>query len=142
MSFVTDELRPSFSSSRVTRTWSASRTNAETPFAPGVSGSVRAKSRKVEACSPFVIHCLAPVIVQPSPFASAFVRSDAASDPASGSVSAKAPMPSPRASGGTKRERCSSVPNARIGSVHALVCTATVTPTPASARESSSRTRT
>ena len=90
-------------------------------MAPGVAESVRAKSRNVEACSPFVIHCLAPVIVQPSPFGSAFVRSEPASEPASGSVRAKAPMPSPRASGGTKRDRCSSVPKARIGSVQALV---------------------
>jgi hypothetical protein len=90
---------------------------------------------------PFVIHCFAPVIVHPSPSGTAAVRSEPASEPASGSVRAKAPIVSPRASGGTKRARCSSVPNARIGSVHALVCTATVTPTPASARESSSSTR-
>ena len=50
-------------------------------------------------------------------------------------------MLSPRASGGTNRLRCSSVPKVRIGNVTALVCTATVTPTPASARDSSSRTR-
>ena len=59
-----------------------------------------------------------------------------------GSVSANAPMASPRASGGTKRAFCSSVPKVTIGRVAALVCTATVTPTPASARDSSSRTRT
>ena len=126
----------------MTRTWSASSTNADTPFGPGVSGSVRAKSRNVEACAPFVIHCFEPVMRQPSPSGSARVRSEPASEPASGSVSANAPIPSPRASGGTKRARCSSVPKVRIGSVHALVCTATVTPTPASARESSSSTRT
>ena len=78
---------------------------------------------------------------QPPPSAVALVRSEPASEPASASVSAKAPIVSPRASGGTKRLRCSSVPNVRIGSVQALVCTATVTPTPASARESSSSTR-
>ncbi len=78
---------------------------------------------------------------QPVPSDSARVRSAPASEPASGSVSANAPIPSPRASGGTKRARCSSVPNASSGSVHALVWTATVTPTPASARESSSSTR-
>ena len=88
-----------------------------------------------------MIHCFAPVIDQPSPSATAAVRSDPASEPASGSVSAKAPTVSPRASGGTKRDFCSSVPKARIGSVTALVCTATVTPTPASARDSSSSTR-
>ena len=90
---------------------------------------------------PFVIHCFVPVIVQPSPSGSAAVRSEAASEPASGSVSANAPIFSPRASGGTNRDLCSSVPNVRIGSVTALVCTATVTPTPASPRDSSSSTR-
>ena len=64
-----------------------------------------------------------------------------ASEPEPDSVSAKQPTRSPLASGGTNRARCSSVPNWRIGSVHADVCTATVTPTPASARESSSSTR-
>src|SRR5689334_16248021 len=142
MSAVEEELSPSFSSSRVTRTSAASRMNAETPRAPGVSGSVRAKRTKVPACEPFVIHCLAPVMRQPSPSGTAAVRSAPASEPASGSVSAKAPISSPRASGGTKRARCSSVPNWSSGSVQALVCTATVTPTPASARESSSSTST
>jgi hypothetical protein len=85
---------------------------------------------------------LAPVIVQPSPSASARVRIAPASEPASGSVSANAPIVSPLASGGTKRSRCSSVPKDRIGSVQALVWTATVTPTPASARDSSSSTST
>ena len=102
---------------------------------------MRANSSTVPAKAPLVIHCFAPVIVQPSPSATAAVRSEPASEPASGSVSANAPIASPRASGGTKRLRCSSVPKVRIGSVTALVCTATVTPTPASARESSSSTR-
>ena len=87
------------------------------------------------------MNCFVPEMRQPSPSGSAFVRSDPASEPASVSVSAKAPITSPRASGGTKRARCSSVPKLRIGSVTALVWTPTVTPTPASAREISSRTR-
>jgi hypothetical protein len=95
----------------------------------------------VPACAPFVIHCFVPVTVQPSPSGTAVVRSDPASEPESGSVSANAPSASPAASGGTKRAFCSSVPKLRIGSVAALVCTATVTPTPASARDSCSRTR-
>src|SRR5207245_2120184 len=49
MSLVTDELSPSFSSSRVTRTCSASRMKALTPRAPTVCWSVRAKSRNVPA---------------------------------------------------------------------------------------------
>ena len=137
-----DELSPSFSSSRVTSTCSRPSTNADTPRAPPVDGSVRAKRTNVPAKLPFVHHCLAPVRRQPSPSAAAMVRSAPASEPESASVSANAPIVSPRASEGTKRLRCSSVPNVRIGSVAALVCTATVTPTPASARESSSSTST
>ena len=91
MSFVTDEFSPSFSSSRVIRTCSASSTNAEIPRAPGASGPCRAKSKNVDACAPFVIHCFAPVIRQPSPTASARVRSAPASDPASGSVRRERP---------------------------------------------------
>ena len=83
-----------------------------------------------------------PVIRQPPSSGVAAVRSAPASEPESASVRANAPSVSPLASGGTKRRFCSSVPNARIGSVHALVWTATVTPTPASARESSSSTST
>ncbi len=88
-----------------------------------------------------MIHCFEPLSRQPSPSAVAAVRSAPASEPEPGSVSANAPIVSPRARAGTKRVRCSSVPNARIGRVAALVCTATVTPTPASPRESSSSTR-
>src|SRR6185437_13777571 len=140
-SFVTEELSPSFSSSRVTRTCSASRMNALTPRAPAVSGSVRANKRNVPACRPLVIHCFAPVIFQPPSCGSAFVRRAPASEPASASVSANAPRCSPRASGGTNRAFCSSVPYVRMGKVAALVWTATVTPTPASARDNSSSTR-
>ena len=103
---------------------------------------MRAKRRNVDAWLPFVHHCFVPVIRQPSPSGTAVVRSEPASEPEPGSVSANAPSASPRASGGTKRAFCSSVPNVTIGSVAALVCTATVTPTPASARESSSSTST
>ena len=91
------------------------------------------------ACEPLVIHC--------------FVAGDAARrrrracasrprrEPEPDSVSAKAASSWPWASGGTSRSICSACRAARIGSVPALVWTATVTPTPASARESSSRTR-
>ena len=64
-----------------------------------------------------------------------------ASDPLPDSVSANAASSSPDASAGTMRAICSSLPWLMIGSVPALVWTATVTPTPASARESSSSTR-
>ena len=136
-----DELRPSFSSRPVTRMCSASRMNADTPRAPGVSASVRANRRNVPAYSAVEMNCLVPEMRQPPSSRVAAVRSEPASDPASVSVSANAPISSPRASGGTNWLRCSSLPSVRIGSVTALVCTATVTPTPASARESSSSTR-
>ena len=77
---------------------------------------------------------------QPSPSRSARARREAASEPDSASVSAKAPD--------AHRAQAEDVTLALLrrpvdddGSVAALVCTATVTPTPASARESSSRTR-
>ena len=95
------------------RTCSASSTKHETPRAPAVAGSVRANSTNVPAREPFVIHCFAPFSTQPSPSAAAVVRSEPASEPEPGSVSANAPRCSPRARGGTKRARCSSVPNAR-----------------------------
>src|SRR5439155_814968 len=63
-STVEDELSPSFSSSRVARTCSPSRMKAETPPAPGVSGSVRANSTIVPPWPPVVIHCFAPEIVE------------------------------------------------------------------------------
>ena len=40
---------------------------AETPLAPGVSGSVRAKRRNVPAKRAVEMNCFVPVIVQPSP---------------------------------------------------------------------------
>src|SRR5207237_3257530 len=71
----------------------------------------------VQTCAlPILIHCFVPEIRQPSSVAVAAVRSEPASEPASGSVRAKAPRSSPRASGGTKRLFCSSVPKPRIGS--------------------------
>ena len=123
------ELSPIFSSSRVTAKPSAP---ARTTKALARSSS-RAKTMKVEACEPLVIHCLEPVM-RPS---TARVRMALASEPEPASVSAKAPISSPEASAGTYGESWAS-----SGSVQALVWTATVTPTPASARESSSRTST
>ena len=105
MSFVTEELRPSFSSVRVTRIWSPSSTNAETPRAVvRLRVGAREQEHRAGVARAFVIHCLAAVIVQPSPSGSARERSEPASEPASGSVRAKAPRCSPRASGGTQRD--------------------------------------
>ena len=142
MSAVEDELSPSFSSSRVTSTSLPSTRNALTPRAPAVAASVRAKTRNVPAWLPFVIHCFEPLSRQPSPSAHGRRAQRAGVRPRVGlGERERADHPPAR----ERRERtarcCSSVPNARIGSVAALVCTATVTPTPASARESSSSTR-
>ena len=134
-SAVEEEFRPSFSSSRVTLKPSAPR---RTTKADARSGS-RAKTRKLWACEPLVIHCLVPGEPWPS---SARVRMAPASEPEPDSVSAKAASSWPWASGGTSRPTCSGVPWVSSGSVPALVWTATVTPTPASARESSSSTST
>ena len=78
---------------------------------PACSGRCARRAGTCPRSAPFVIHCFAPVIRQPSPLGVG--RASAAtpaSEPASGSVSANAPISSPRASGGTKRARCSSVP--------------------------------
>ena len=85
-----------------------------------------------------MIHCLAPVMRS----SVARVRIAPASEPEPDSVSANAARCSPDASVGTISAICASEPWLRIGSVPALVWTATVTPTPASARLSSSRTST
>ena len=63
-----------------------SRRKAEISFAP-----VRAKRTKRSATVACVIHAFRPVRTKPSPSASARVASAAASEPVSGSVSAKAP---------------------------------------------------
>ena len=106
MSFVTDELRPSFSSVRVTSTCEPSTTNADTPLAVRVPGSVRANRSSGPPNAAFVIHCFVPRMCQPPSVSSADVTSEPASDPAPGSVSAKQPIVSPRASGGTNCATC------------------------------------
>ena len=80
--------------------------NALTPRAPARRS--RPCARRAGTCrrsAPFVIHCFAPVIVQPPSVAA---RPSCAArprpSPASASVSANAPSCSPRASGGTKRD--------------------------------------
>ncbi len=58
-----------------------------------------------------------PLITHSSPSRTALVRIEAGSDPASGSLSAKAGDHSPLAHLGRKRCFCSSEPNSAIGSV-------------------------
>jgi hypothetical protein len=128
-SAVEEEFRPIFSSSRVTANPSAPARTTKALM----RWSSRANTRNVDACDPFVIHCLDP-LMRPSAYR---VRIALASEPEPDSVSANAPSSSPEASAATYGDPWSS-----SGSVQALVCTATVTPTPASARESSSSTST
>ena len=71
-----------------------------------------ANTVKNSAKPPFEIQCLVPLRTNSFVFSSytAVVLSEAASDPASGSVSAKAAIHSPDASRGSQRFFCSSVP--------------------------------
>ena len=103
----------------------------------GRSGSL-AKTMKECATEPLVTHCFVPVRLP----LSERVASAEGSEPALDSVSANAASSWPWASGGTARSICWRVPRAMIGSVPAPVWTASVTPRPASPRESSSMTRT
>ena len=65
----------------------------------------------------FVIQFLAPLMTHSSPSRTAVVRIEAASEPASGSLSAKAGDHSPVAHLGSRRSLSSSEPKSAIGSV-------------------------
>ena len=84
--------------------------NVLIPRAPRRSSgeSVRAMARMTSPLVPLDTHALVPFRIQSSPSRTACVRSDAASEPASGSDSANAPSNSPRAIGLRKRSFCSS----------------------------------
>ena len=135
-------MRPSFSSSRVTRTWSPSRTKAETPFGPGVSGSVRAKSstvpREAAVRDPLLGAGDRPAVpvCDGGRAQRAGIRAGLGLGQREGAdrLAARERRDEPAALlvGAEGEDRQAST---------ALVCTATVTPTPASARESSSSTR-
>jgi hypothetical protein len=85
-----------------------------------------------------VMNCLAPLMTHSSPSSSARVRTLPASEPASGSVSPKAPSRSPEHSFGIHSALCSSEPNAYTGQVPSDVCAAMVIATLESTRASSS----
>ena len=78
------------------------------------SGSVWAKTSATSATLPIEIHILLPVIDQPESVFFARVRRLAASEPVSGSVSAKQPSASPEQSRGSHSCFCSSVPQRSI----------------------------
>jgi hypothetical protein len=81
-----------------------------------LDGSVRAITVNSPAIGALVMKHLVPVITYASPSLTAAVRSDAASLPASGSVSAKQPVTSPRARSGSHCAFCCGVPSATSAS--------------------------
>ncbi len=68
------------------------------------------------------MNVLAPLTSQPPSTRWARVRTEATSEPASGSVMASAPIFSPRIAGSSQRSCCSGVPNRATGGVAMLVC--------------------
>ncbi len=79
-----------------------------------------------------MIHIFAPFRIQSEPSRRACVRIEPGSEPASGSVSPKQPMTSPRCIGGSQRSFCSSEPKRQIGNIASEPCTETALLTPAS----------
>ena len=88
-----------------------------------------------------MIHCFAPLSFQPSPSAHSLGAQRSGVRSRVGLGECEGPDHAPGGEIGDEAALLLVGPKARIGSVAALVCTATVTPTPASARESSSSTR-
>src|SRR3990167_6298122 len=90
------------------------------------------------ATGPFVIQFLVPLMIQSAPSLTAVVFWAAASEPASGSDSAKQPSNLPLASGVSHACFCASVPNRESGSHTSELLTLMITPVEAHAREISS----
>ena len=65
------------------------------PLRFGASGSLRVTTRRYGASAAPVMNCFDPLMTNSSPSRRARVRTEAASEPAPGSVSAKAKMASP-----------------------------------------------
>jgi hypothetical protein len=104
------------------------------PLRPARSSgvSVRPSQTITSPKPPLVIHALVPFSTQPPSTRRACAVSDAASEPASASESAKPPSSSPRAIGFSQRSFCASVPCARIICVGSELCTLIATATEAS----------
>ena len=84
------------------------------PLCLGRSGSVRARQIAQSACAASEVHTFWPVIDQPPSTLTAFVRSEARSEPASGSLKSWHHVMSPRSVGSAKRLSCAAVPWAAI----------------------------
>ena len=108
---MSDSVWPSFFSSEATRQPGASvgTMKAEMPFLPA-SGSVTAKTMATSAVLPDVMNCFTPFSTQPALVRTARVFRAEASEPACGSVRAKAPSFSPRAMGRSHWSFWASVP--------------------------------
>ena len=79
------------------------------PLAP-LPGSVMAATMTTSAWMPLVMKILEPLRIQPSPSLTALVRMPCTSEPAPGSVIARAPTASPVTIFGNQCCFCSSVP--------------------------------
>lgn len=77
--------------------------------------SARASTVHTSATGPLVMNNFVPSSTQSSPSRRAVVRIAPASDPASGSVEAQAPISEPSHSPGSQRCRCCSVPCNQMG---------------------------
>ena len=84
------------------------------PLCLGTSGSVRTRSSHQFDMWPSVFQVFCPFTIQVSPSSSAFVRSDARSEPALGSENPWHQMSSPRSMRGRRSRFCSSVPCSMI----------------------------
>ena len=130
---------PSFSSGGPQRTPLVfiGRMNAVMPLWPSPASFIVNRTQ-TSATGPLVIQFLMPLMTKSSPSGSAMVFCAAASQPASGSESAKQPSSLPDASGTRNSCFCSSVPNLMIGSHTSELLTLMITPVDAQAREISS----
>ncbi len=105
------------------------------PRCAGASGSVRTRQIAQSASWASDVHTFCPVTRQPPASSrTALVRSDARSEPASGSENSWHHVISPRSVGPRNRSRCSSLPWPRIvGAAHApILRSGRVTPAAAS----------
>ena len=87
----------------------ASTRNREVPLAP-LPGSVIAATITRSACMPLVMKILEPLSTHSSPSRTAWVRIPCTSEPAPGSVMARAPTASPLTIFGSQRSFWASVP--------------------------------
>ena len=105
--------------------------------------SVLAQTVATSAMEPLVIHILVPLRIQsassPEPDRRAVVRIEPGSEPASGSVSPKQPIASPRAIRGSHSCFCSSLPYFQIEYMASEPCTLTSERSPESTASTSAQ---